>query len=1410
MFSIYCCLRVGSALAMFSLCPWAVKLLSAQPWAPKPNVADDTGNWSSSTVQELQIRLNGFRGYETTVAADGLAGILKGAKLHHPQHIVRLPNRAGPDGKTRAYFAITQSNRFSRLVPPGFVTDGYWMVAETDPDAYDPVTDQVVDTPGSDGKYVYEEHFNNDRDAARREYSRRLADKGGQMKISLAGDWTHPAKMSAFGGVMLMVGQNWSPLGTVGDSKDAILFYDVRDPVRPVYLGLLDADDLRVPRDKEGVQTIDNIGLVSFENGFYHLGVRDQSFVCHESQDCFINPNTTGKWRERAKSNLPPPVEVHPHVGGQQGDVFHTREIYSEVPAADEPCYDSAGRLYLSLDVKPAECAPAGTYRAMFMEAREDSVVPNSFLFLCDVPRLVGFDIGACSSLDANRQGLPTFASLLYGLGTRTVFSMDANTTYTGRFGHGRKNRFFTQLTGDCSPGGGIYVNNPGDPLIYCASESTSEPIGCPEEDFQLPGALPDFLRPEGCNRIWQNAAAAAPSHGAIRLVDTRGNAVTYRGRGLRDARFLSEPPWGEGRRPDGTAKAVEWGGAQLARIEIISGTWMLYGQVNFESGSLGGAIAGPGSQTVPFPLRSFRVLPEQGISLFEHGNFFGRMVNTIRSNPNISKACGDNYEVCASLARDKNCNITDFFSRLLGEDCEFPRSFNDKASSFITSNNNWQLFQHENYRGGRLGPVSRLNGRLNSLRIGGFDANDQITSVRAACTPPAKPTGLRYEILDGRPLVSWAATPNTTRYEVAVQDAAGLRVRQEIRVAPLYMPAERLHPDGSYLVIVRGVNDSVADNCALPGPSSELLVTTTPPPPRPLLRLTINRSSVDQAGIGSGTIGISPNPASQFGGDFYTPGTELTMKATPNPGSEFDRWAAGASACGNSLTCNLTITANLTVQGIFRPMPRLHVEKQGNATGSVTVEPAGTGCTTLRLCDVYSTGSTVRLTAKANARSAFVGWGGDPDCADGSVTMNASKTCIARFSKTEYLLEVTSIGGVVQSTPQGIIDCGSDCTERYPVPSSPRTISLTAAPSRGFLFVRWYGDSDCWDEGGGLLNQIRVTVGGADVSCNAMFVEQGTKFTLTVEKYGVAAGASRVSAVTVLRETVTGADLAGINCPLAACAQQIAPTTVVQLRATAARGAVFEGWDGDSDCVDGIVTMTQNIRCQARFTANILLVDGSDDDQLKRDYFSVLNSLNEGEPDLWTVRTRGEPAVDDLKGYGRVIWYTGAAQRDRSFSPAGGPSPAAEASLSQYLDTGGCLLLSSPQYFPDRGLTSFAQNYLGIGVTAQDVAATRITGAGLQLPGFRGLGAFPLRFDDAGLSAVSQKSAAVTPAATAGNMILFSYGTAGTAAVARDNGVYRTAFFGFPFLALRSGEDRIAVLGAFLDYCGPGRPTGR
>jgi Divergent InlB B-repeat domain len=73
-----------------------------------------------------------------------------------------------------------------------------------------------------------------------------------------------------------------------------------------------------------------------------------------------------------------------------------------------------------------------------------------------------------------------------------------------------------------------------------------------------------------------------------------------------------------------------------------------------------------------------------------------------------------------------------------------------------------------------------------------------------------------------------------------------------------------------------------------------------------------------------------------------------------------------------------------------------LTVTKTGQ--GTVSSSPAGISCGA-DCSESYTSGTVVALTATPAAGSTFTGWSGDADCADGSVTMTAAKTCTASFT---------------------------------------------------------------------------------------------------------------------------------------------------------------------------------------------------------------------------------------------------------------------------------------------------------------------------------------------------------------------------------------------------------------------------
>lgn len=146
---------------------------------------------------------------------------------------------------------------------------------------------------------------------------------------------------------------------------------------------------------------------------------------------------------------------------------------------------------------------------------------------------------------------------------------------------------------------------------------------------------------------------------------------------------------------------------------------------------------------------------------------------------------------------------------------------------------------------------------------------------------------------------------------------------------------------------------------------------------------------------------------------------------------------------------------------------------------------PSGINCGT-DCSEPYSSGTTVALTATADAGSTFAGWSGGCNGGDGcTLTLTASTMVTAGFAPAlqGFTLTVTKAGkgsGSVDSTPWGI-SCGTDCAEAYP---SGATVTLTATPAAGSVFAGWTGA--CSGKG-----TCTVTLAG-DAEATASFRRQG------------------------------------------------------------------------------------------------------------------------------------------------------------------------------------------------------------------------------------------------------------------------------------------------------------------------------
>ncbi len=200
-----------------------------------------------------------------------------------------------------------------------------------------------------------------------------------------------------------------------------------------------------------------------------------------------------------------------------------------------------------------------------------------------------------------------------------------------------------------------------------------------------------------------------------------------------------------------------------------------------------------------------------------------------------------------------------------------------------------------------------------------------------------------------------------------------------------------------------------------------------------------------------------------------------------------------------------------------------------------------------------------------------------------------------------------------------------------------------------------------------------------------------------------------------------------------------------------------------------------------------ILLVDDDDNSPDVRAFYTDTLDAMGLQYEVWdTNNSDTEPFFGDLGPYRAVLWFTGD-----EFGGAAGPGTAGESALASWLDQGNaCLLLSAMDYYYDRGLTPFMQDYLGVGDADSDTSQTTVTGAGTV---FAGLGPYSLSYPG------SNWSDTLTPGAGAAET--FS-GNAGTAAVEHVTEDYLTVFMGFAFEALPTPADRQNVLQTFLDHC--------
>ncbi|MDH3444767.1 MAG: fibronectin type III domain-containing protein, partial [Deltaproteobacteria bacterium] len=173
--------------------------------------------------------------------------------------------------------------------------------------------------------------------------------------------------------------------------------------------------------------------------------------------------------------------------------------------------------------------------------------------------------------------------------------------------------------------------------------------------------------------------------------------------------------------------------------------------------------------------------------------------------------------------------------------------------------------------------------------------------------------------------------------------------------------------------------------------------------------------------------------------------GNSVLLTAAPANGSLFAGWRGAG--------CNSTVMVNrnVTCTAIFNPIPyTLTVSKAGTGSGRVTARGMNCGedCN-----EIYLNGSSIRLNARPDRGSHFVGWTGQ-GC-DSTVIIAGDMNCTATFNLNIYEVAVLKAGTGSGTVTAAGINCGSDCSEGIAHGSS---VVLKATPAIGSRFAGWKG----------------------------------------------------------------------------------------------------------------------------------------------------------------------------------------------------------------------------------------------------------------------------------------------------------------------------------------------------------------
>jgi hypothetical protein len=305
------------------------------------------------------------------------------------------------------------------------------------------------------------------------------------------------------------------------------------------------------------------------------------------------------------------------------------------------------------------------------------------------------------------------------------------------------------------------------------------------------------------------------------------------------------------------------------------------------------------------------------------------------------------------------------------------------------------------------------------------------------------------------------------------------------------------------------------------------------------LLNNTNVTLSVALEGGGSGIVTSNPagvNCLPTCSADF-TPGSSVTLTATPSAASVFAGWSG---ACTGTGTCTVTMDSAKSVTATFNVDAQaviLTVTKAGTGTGTVTSNPVGINCGA-DCSEPYVKNTSVTLTAIPFGTSTFSGWSGAcTGTGTCTVSMNQSKSVTATFTLQTFTLSVSAVGngsGTTSSSPAGI-NCPPTCSATF---ESGKVVSLLPTSNSGSLFAVW--------------SDACTGTGACSVTMNANKAVTAT-FSLIAKLTISKTGAGTGSVTSVPTGVLCGVD----------CSEDYASGATVTLTASPDAGFVFSGWSG-------------------------------------------------------------------------------------------------------------------------------------------------------------------------------------------------------------------------------------------------------